>query len=115
MKLTIISNYGHGAYLSGDRLLSRQGHFKNWLAKQDSQYFDMVAEEVMLDRDEVGVDGESAALNMTDFLSAKSIKTRGGFVICQNQNTEAESFGFRGLDFVQPQYFKPASFIIKVF
>lgn len=60
MKLTIISNYGHGAYLSGDRLLSRQGHFKNWLAKQDSQYFDMVAEEVMLDRDEVGVDVCSA-------------------------------------------------------
>lgn len=81
MKLTIISNYGHGSFGSGDRHLTRQEHVKSWLAKRDQWYFETTAEEIALDRGELGLDTESAHLCMSDFLDADSIRTRGGFVI----------------------------------
>ena len=34
LKLTHICNYNHGAFLSGDRLLTRHEAFSKWLSKQ---------------------------------------------------------------------------------
>ena len=81
MKLTIIANYGHGSFGSGDRHLTRQEHLQSWLSKRDQAYYETIADEISLDRGQLGLDTEGARLCMSDFLEANSIKTRGGFVI----------------------------------
>eukprot|EP00435_Cladocopium_sp_Y103_P065603 s253_g27.t1 len=50
MKLTIIANYGHGAFGKGDRLLARQEYLRSFLEKQDSSYFQDLSEEIMMDK-----------------------------------------------------------------
>ena len=80
MKLTIIANYGHGAYVKGDRLLARQEYLRSFLEKQDSSYFQVLSEEIMMDKGVSDVDEESASFLLSDWMECKSIKNRGGFV-----------------------------------
>ena len=79
MKLTIIANYGHGAFGKGERLLARQEYLRSFLQKQDSSYFQDLSEEIMMDKGVSDVDEESASILLSDWMECKSIKNRGGF------------------------------------
>lgn len=81
MKLTIVCNFGHGAFCTGDRLLSRQEYLHKYLQKQDAAYFQEIAFEIARDNDEhhLVVDEDHAASLIEDFMNAPSIKNRGLF------------------------------------
>lgn len=79
MKLTLISNYGHGSFKSGDRMYTRQQYVKAWLDKKQVDYFESVAEEIALDRGHHHVDAADARVSMSDFLESPLISRRGGY------------------------------------
>ena len=47
--ITHICNYNHGAFLSGDRLLTRQEAFNAWLSKHSEDYLQELSERVSED------------------------------------------------------------------
>ena len=79
LKLTHICNYNHGAFLSGDRLLTRQEAFNAWLSKQSEDYLQELSERVSEDIGaEVSVDQRGCLID--DFLKAPCIAKRLPFV-----------------------------------
>lgn len=81
MKGSIISNYGHGAWLSGDRLLVRQELFRQWLGKQDHEFLIDLSGEVLRDRGEGHLEGE-VVYDVDDFMQMPSIRRRNQFETC---------------------------------
>ena len=82
MRGTIIANYSHGAYCSGDRLLSRQQLFRQWLESRDDDFFSAITEEVFADRLVEYHPDESALLSVDDLLLTPGICKRGRFEAC---------------------------------
>ena len=78
MRLTIISNYNHGTTIGAQRVTRTTECLKQFLEKQEAEYFEAVSQEVSLDRD-CELDSESAGLSMDDILSAPSVCKRHAF------------------------------------
>ena len=79
LKLTHICNYNHGAFLSGDRLLTRQEAFGTWLSKQSEDYLQELHEKVCEDNDEEVLACQTRVL-IDEFLKAPCIAKRLPFV-----------------------------------
>ncbi len=79
MKLTVLCNFNHGSFCSGDRLYQKQELFQRFLNRQDENYFIERAEEVSFDRNEE-VDESTARSSLQDFMDCQSIKNRLKFV-----------------------------------
>ena len=78
MKGSIICNYSHGAYLSGDRLQIRQELFRSWLSKQDENVFQELSDDVLRDRGSSDMEG-GVLMDIDDFLQSDCIRRRGLF------------------------------------
>ena len=71
-------NHRHGSYNSGDKLLSRQQCFENFLESKDDTYFANLVEDMAFDQDvdEVSIDAKADA---EVFLESKAVRARGEF------------------------------------
>ena len=86
IKLTIAASYSHGTTIGGERRMIRLEYLRQFLEKQDAEYFEDLAAEIGMDRGCV-IDPESAHFLIDDYLEAPSIKNRGLFDAC-HKNTD---------------------------
>ena len=79
MKGAIAANYGHGSYLSGDRLQIRQELFRQWLNKQPDDFFVEISEQILEDK-QAGSDftGE-AIVGIEELMETPGVRKRGMF------------------------------------
>jgi hypothetical protein len=75
LKLTIISNFNHGSFVSGDRMYTKREVFGQWLRGKDHDYFADIAEEIAMDREE-NINQDTAILYMNDFMESPAIAKR---------------------------------------
>ena len=78
MKLTIAANYSHGTTIGGERRMMRLEYLRQFLERQDDEYFEELAAEISMDRGCV-TDPESAHFLIDDYLESPSLKNRGIF------------------------------------
>ena len=81
LKLTIVANYNHGAFSSGDRLFNKIEIFSAWLNKQPDTYFEELSEDMSLDHGDP-VSAETAKAACDDFMASPAITNRLEFVTC---------------------------------
>lgn len=79
LRLTICSNFNHGAFKSGDKLHSKMESLQQYLSHQPEEYFEEQAELICFDRNEP-VEPSAAKLALEDWMEAPSIKNRLKFV-----------------------------------
>ena len=79
LKLTIIANYNHGAFKSGDRLYVKQEVFKKWLSAKPESYFQDLQEEIANDRQEDISDSSTTYDMLNDYMNSPVITNRMEF------------------------------------
>ena len=83
LKLTVISNFNHGAWSSGDRFQMKSDYFKSFLGKQPPEYFEELSDEISLDRHQPAAESPSVSivLEAQDLLSSEVMVKRLAFAI----------------------------------
>ena len=79
MKLTIICNFNHGSFASGDRLYTKKEVFGAFLDRKPDEYFEDLSESISLDRDEPVIP-DAGKSYCHDFKTSRAIKNRLEFV-----------------------------------
>ncbi|CAE8627865.1 unnamed protein product [Polarella glacialis] len=87
LRLTICSNFNHGAFKSGDKLHSKMESLQQYLSHQPEEYFEEQAELICFDRNEP-VEPSAAKLALEDWMEAPSIKNRLKFVAAFNAGND---------------------------
>ena len=82
LKLTILSNFGHGSYTNGDKLFTRREYLQKYLERQNDDWYSELADNIAFDRH---LWGEHLTPNdldalFSDFIEADTIARRGRFV-----------------------------------
>jgi hypothetical protein len=79
LKLTVVANFNHGSFSSGDKLYTKMDALRAWLELQTPEFFEEKAELVSFDRGEEH-DADQTALALEEWMQAPLIKNRGAFV-----------------------------------
>lgn len=79
LRLTVLTNFPHGAWVSGDRYFHRKEMLEAFLRNQTAEWFEDIAENIAIDRGEP-VQADSVPDSFEDWLTSPSITNRGIFV-----------------------------------
>ena len=77
---TVVGNFNHGSWQSGDKLLDKSEALKIFLENRPQAYYESLAEQISFDRELGLLDIDSVLPSINDFLLSKSIKSRCAFV-----------------------------------
>ena len=81
LKLTILSNFGHGSFTNGDKTFLRREYLANFIQHHASEDFlTSLAEDLASDRGISGLTPDEASGILEGFMESKTIGTRGKFV-----------------------------------
>ena len=78
LKATVIANYSHGSFLSGEKQFSKKEYLQAYLERQDESFFEEMGDEIACDRDENVTEFEAKAI-LESWMECPSIANRGHF------------------------------------
>ena len=84
LKATVIANYSHGSFLSGEKQFSKKEYLQAYLERQDESFFEEMGDEIACDRDENVTEFEAKAI-LESWMECPSIANRGHFATWQNR------------------------------